>query len=85
MNQTLPKRVIARYQSKHTPQTSTHRSLTPVKLAIVISRLYLLRESSYRNWNFWYVCTEECVNEDAKKEEKEKEKKRTLSVCCDRW
>ena len=57
-----------------------------MKLVIVISRLYLLRESSYRHWNFWYVA-EECVNEDAKKEkeekeEKEKEKKRTLSVCC---
>ena len=28
------------------------------------------------------VCMEECVNEDEKKEGKEKEKKRTLSVCC---
>ena len=27
------------------------------------------------------VCMEECVNKDAKKEEKEKEKKRKLCIC----
>ena len=76
MNQTLPKRVIARYQSKHNPSNFYSWKFNPSYsnfMAISVMQVELLELE-------FLVCTEECVNEDAKKEEKEK--KRTLSVCC---
>ena len=78
MNQTLPKRVIAHYQSKHNPSNFYSWKFNPCEAsysnfkAISVTRVELSKLE-------FLVCTEECVNEDAKKE---KEKKRTLSVCC---
>ena len=81
MNQTLPNRVIARYHSKHNPSNFYSWKSNPCEAsysnfkAISVTQVELLELE-------FLVCTEECINEDAKKEEKEKEKKRTLSVCC---
>ena len=82
MNQTLTKRVIVHYQSKHNPPNFYSWKFNPCEAsysnfkAISVTRVELSALE-------FLIFTEECVNEDAKKEEeKEKEKKRTLSVCC---
>ena len=79
MNQTLAKRVIARCQSKHNTPNFYSWKFNPCEAsysnfkAISVTQIELLALE-------FLVCKEECINEDAKKEEKEK--KRTLSVCC---
>ena len=83
MNQTLPKRVIARYQSKHNPSNFYSWKFNPCEASYSNFKAISVTRVELSELEF-LVCTEECVNEDAKKEkeEKEKEKKRTLSVCC---
>ena len=86
MNQTLTKRVIARYQSKHNPSNFYLWKFNPCEASYSNFKAISVTLVELSELEF-LVCTEECVNEDAKKEkeekeEKEKEKKRTLSVCC---
>ena len=84
MNQTLTKRVIARYQSKHNPPNFYSWKFNPCEASYSNFKAISVTQVELSALEF-LVCTEECVNEDAKKKEKEKEekeKKRTLSVCC---
>ena len=80
MNRTLPKRVIARYQSKYNPSNFYSWKFNPCEASYSNFKAISVTRVELSELEF-LVCTEECVNEDAKKEEKE-EKKRTLSVCC---
>ena len=79
MNQTFSKRVIARYQSKHNPSNFYSWKFNPSEASYSNFKAISVTRVELSELEF-LVCTEECVNEDAKKEEKEK--KRTLSVCC---
>ena len=83
MNQTLTKRVIACYQSKHNPPNFYSWKFNPCEASYCNFKAISVTRVELSALEF-LVCTEECVNENAKKEEKEKEKekKRTLSVCC---
>ena len=72
MNQTLTKRVIARYQSKHNPQNFYSWKFNPCEASYSNFKAISVTRVELSELEF-LVCTEECVNEDAKKERSEPE------------
>ena len=70
MNQTLPKQVIACSQSKHNPSNFYSWKFNPCETSYSNFKAISVTRVKLSELEF-LVCTEECINEDVKKEKEE--------------